>query len=65
MVHVSEFLRRVQTLVLAGDYLISSHGFDELAKDGILPSDLVGGIATAVAIEDSPERHRGPSVLTL
>jgi hypothetical protein len=31
---MSETLRRIQTLVLAGDYLISN-GFDELAKDGI------------------------------
>ena len=28
---MSETLRRVQTLVLAGDYLVSEHGFDELA----------------------------------
>jgi Domain of unknown function (DUF4258) len=52
-------------LVLAGDYLVTSHGFDELAEDGILPTEVVEGITTAVVIEDSPERHRGPSVLTL
>jgi hypothetical protein len=62
---MSETLRRVQTLVLAGDYLVSSHGFDELAKDGILPHDAVAGVVTAVAIEDYPKRVRGPSVLTL
>ena len=62
---MSETLRRVQTLVLSGDYLVSSHGFDELDKDGILPGDAIAGIATAVAIEDYPERFRGPSVLTL
>ncbi len=62
---MSETLRRVVTLVLAGDYVVSSHGFDEVAKDGILPADPIAGIATAVAIEDYPERHRGPSVLAL
>ena len=62
---MSETLRRVQTLVLAGDYLISGHCFNELDKDGILAGDAVAGIATAVAIEDYPDRARGPSVLTL
>lgn len=62
---MSQTLARVRTLVLAGDYLVSSHGFDELAKDGILPGDAIDGMATAVAIEDYPERARGPSVLTL
>jgi hypothetical protein len=51
--------------VLAGDYLISDHGFDELAKDGILPGEVLTGIGTAIAIEDYPDRVRGPSVLAL
>jgi hypothetical protein len=62
---MSETLRRVQTLVLAGDYLISDHGFDELAKDGILPGDVLTGVVTAIAIEDYRDRARGPSVLVL
>jgi hypothetical protein len=62
---MSETLRRVQTLVLAGDYLISDHGFDELAKDGILFGEVLTGIATAIAIEDYPDRARGLSVLAL
>jgi hypothetical protein len=51
--------------VLGGDFLISDHGFDELVKDGILPSEAVAGIATAIAVEDYPDRKRGPSVLAL
>ncbi|WP_137044870.1 DUF4258 domain-containing protein [Pseudolabrys sp. FHR47] len=62
---MSETLRRIQTLVLAGDYLISDHGYDELAKDGILPVDALAGLSVAVAIEDYPDRVRGPSVLAL
>ena len=62
---MSETLRRVQVLVLAGDYLISDHGFDELAKDDILPSGAITRIATAIAVEDYPDRTRGPSVLAL
>jgi hypothetical protein len=60
---MSETLRRVQTLVLSGDYRVSEHGFDELEQDAILASDAIAGIATAVAIEDYPDRVRGPSVL--
>ena len=62
---MSETLRRVQTLVLDGDYLISDHGFDELAKDAILPGEALDGIAAAIAVEDYPDRMRGPSVLAL
>jgi hypothetical protein len=62
---MSETLRRVQTLVLAGDLHVSEHGFAELRKDGILIEDTVIGIAAAVVLEDYPARHRGPSVLTL
>jgi hypothetical protein len=62
---MSETLRRVQALVLSGDYLISDHGFDELAKDDILPGEALAGIVTATAVEDYPDRRRGPSVLAL
>jgi hypothetical protein len=62
---MSETLLRVQMLVLRENVRVSEHGFDELLKDGILPSDAVAGILTAKAIEDYPDRVRGPSVLTL
>ncbi len=62
---MSETLRRVQALVMSGDYLVSDHGFDELDADGILPSEVLDGIATAVAVEDYRDRARGPSVLAL
>jgi hypothetical protein len=62
---VSETLRRVQALVLAGDYLVSNHGFDELEEDAILPADAIEGVVAGLAIEDYPDRHRGPSVLAL
>jgi hypothetical protein len=62
---MSETFHRIQTLVLAGDYAVSDHGFDELEEDDILASELIDGIATAVEIEDYPDRLRGPSVLVL
>lgn len=62
---MSETFRRVQTLVLGGDFRVSEHGFDELEQDDILASDVIAGIAVAIAIEDYPDRTRGPSVLAL
>lgn len=62
---MSETLRRIQTLVLAGDYLVSDHGFDELEEDAILATEAIAGIAAAIAIEEYPDRTRGHSVLAL
>jgi len=62
---MSEILRRIQTLVLAGDVRVSDHGYEELSKDAILVEDAVSGITAAVLVEKYPERFRGPSVLTL
>jgi hypothetical protein len=59
---MSETLRRVQTLVLAGNYRVSDHGYEELRKDAILIGDVVAGIAAAEAVEDYRTRDR---VLTL
>jgi hypothetical protein len=62
---MSETLRRVQALVLSGDYRVSDHGFDELEDDVIVASEAIAGIAEAIAIEDYPDRFRGPSVLAV
>jgi hypothetical protein len=62
---MSATLRRVQTLVLAGDVEVSEHGYEELGKDDILVHDAIADIASAIPVEDYPERYRGPSVLTL
>jgi hypothetical protein len=62
---MSETLRRVQTLVMSGDYRVSDHGFNELEQDIIIATDAITGITEATAIEDYPDRARGPSVLTL
>jgi hypothetical protein len=62
---MSETLRRVQTLVLAGDVQVSDHGYEELHNDGILIDEAVSGIAAAILVEDYQGRLRGPAVLTL
>jgi hypothetical protein len=62
---MSETLRRVQALVLSGDFRVSRHGFRELAADGILVEEVLVGIQTAIAIEDYPDSRKEPSVLAL
>jgi hypothetical protein len=62
---MSETLRRVQTLVLSGDYIVSRHGFRELAADDIFVKDVLAGIASAIAVEEYRDSRREPSILVL
>lgn len=62
---MSDTLRRVINLVQARDVLISAHGYDEMAEDGILASDVIDGVATAVLVEDYPDYPKGPCALFL
>ena len=62
---MSETLRRVQSLVAAGDYIVSRHGFRELANDDISAEDVIAGVMAAVLMEDYPDSRKEPSVLTL
>jgi hypothetical protein len=59
---MSETLRHIQELIARG---VSDHGYDELDDDGILAADALDSAASAVLVEDDPDRARGPSVLTL
>ena len=58
-------LARIQALAARGEVRISDHGYDELAEDDILATDVLAGIAAAILVEDYPETGRGPSVLAL
>jgi hypothetical protein len=56
---VSDTLRRVAELVRARDVLISARGYDEMAEDSILASDVIDGVAAAVLVEDYPDYPKG------
>jgi hypothetical protein len=62
---MSETLLRVQALVPRGEYIVSRHGFRELAADDILVEDVLAGVKAAVTVEDYPDSRKEPSVLVL
>jgi hypothetical protein len=62
---VSETLTRVQNLAARGVVRVSDHGYDELAADGILITELLSSLPEAIAVEDYPDAFKGPSVLVL
>jgi len=62
---MSETLRRAQALVLSGEYIVSRHGFRELAADDIFLEDVLAGIVSGVVVEDYRESRTEPSVLLL
>ena len=62
---MSECLRFVKKLVVAGEVRISEHGYDELAEDRIPVRDILAGINKAVVVEDYPDFPKGPAVLVL
>ena len=56
---MSEFLDRLQKLVSEGDILISDHGYDELAEDGITAREVIAGIHGAIIVEEYPHYPKG------
>ncbi len=50
---------QVLQLVLNGD-VVSEHGYDEMAEDGIFVRDVVAGLKEGKVVEDYPAYPKGP-----
>ena len=55
----------IKKLVLDKNVLISSHGYNELAEDGLFVGDAISSISDAVLVENYPDAFKGASVLLL
>jgi hypothetical protein len=62
---MSATLDEIKRLVAQGDVMVSAHGYDELADDGIFLGDVLTGLSAALVVEDYPRAGKGPSVLVL
>ncbi len=58
-------LDRICSLVLSANVRVSSHGYDELADDGIFVRDAIKDLRNALPIEEHIDYPKGPCVLVL
>ena len=62
---ISKTFGLILDLLERQETLVSEHGYDELAKDDILVTDVMAGATRAIIIEDYPDYPKGPCVLVL
>lgn len=62
---MSSTFQRVCDLAAQLAVRISEHGYDELAEDGILATEVVSGVRHGRVVEDYPDYPKGPCVLVL
>ena len=62
---MSDTFKKVVDLIDKGEIRISNHGYDELAKDGLLVKDVMMGVKEGKVVEDYPDYPKGPCVLVL
>jgi hypothetical protein len=62
---MSRTFERVVALISRRAVRVSDHGYDQLAADGILMREVLGGVEKAQVLEDYPDYPKGPCVLVL
>ena len=55
----------IKALVANEDVLVSEHGYDELAEDGLFLDEILPAIKTSVVLETYSDYHKGPCLLLL
>jgi hypothetical protein len=62
---MSEIFKQILQLVQRGDVMVSDHGYDELAADGLFARDAITSVADADVVEEYPDYPKGSCVLVL
>jgi len=62
---MSEIWDNIASLIENRDILISEHGYDEIAADGLTVREIVAGSAESIVLEEYPDYSKGPCVLTM
>ena len=62
---MSELHQRILQLVARDQVVVSDHGYDELAEDGILVKEVCESAPDGEIVEEYPDYHKGPCVLAL
>jgi len=62
---MSTLLIRIRELVSRREIRVSDHGYEEMADDDILVSEVMEGVVYAVVVEEYPTYAKGPCVLVL
>ena len=61
----SDFFVKIKKLIASHDLLISSHGYDELAEDGLTVKEILLGVDNAIVLEEYPDFPKGECCLVL
>jgi hypothetical protein len=62
---VSTTFEIIKRLVARREVRVSEHGYDELAQDNILVTEVVSGVIDGQLVEDYAQYPKGPCVLVL